>query len=134
TATVSIIIAQRTNTVKVPNAALRFRPPEAVAAEMKTNAAPQIAGEGQHPGGGGPGGGGRRGGGAGGGAGGGGRGPGGANRGPRPERQMTRTVYVLPREANAKPKPVQIKVGISDGAMTEVLEGLSEGDQVVTGM
>jgi HlyD family secretion protein len=34
----------------------------------------------------------------------------------------------------AKLKPVQIKIGISDSISTEVLEGLSEGDQVVTGM
>lgn len=33
----------------------------------------------------------------------------------------------------SKPKPVQIKTGISDGVMTEVIEGLNEGDQVVIG-
>jgi HlyD family secretion protein len=58
----------------------------------------------------------------------------------RPERQVSRTVYVLPAKsstddlAELKPKPVQIKVGISDGVMTEVLEGLDEGAQVVTGI
>jgi HlyD family secretion protein len=31
-----------------------------------------------------------------------------------------------------KPKPVQIKTGISDGIVTEVTEGLKEGDKVVT--
>src|ERR1051326_4970707 len=36
TANVSIIIARRENATKVPNAALRFRPPEAAASEMKT--------------------------------------------------------------------------------------------------
>ena len=30
------------------------------------------------------------------------------------------------------PQPVQIKTGISDGVFTEVLEGLKEGDRVVT--
>ena len=35
--------------------------------------------------------------------------------------------------ANANLKPVQIKTGISDGISTEVLEGLKEGDVVVTG-
>jgi HlyD family secretion protein len=45
---------------------------------------------------------------------------------PRPER----TVYVL---AYGRPKPVQIKTGISDGIVTEVTEGLKEGDRVVTG-
>ena len=32
----------------------------------------------------------------------------------------------------SKPTPVQIKTGISDGISTEVLEGLKEGDRVVT--
>jgi hypothetical protein len=31
-------------------------------------------------------------------------------------------------------KPVKIKTGINDGASTEVLEGLTEGDQVVVGL
>ena len=31
-------------------------------------------------------------------------------------------------------RPVQIKTGISDGISTEVLSGLNEGDQVVTGV
>src|SRR6266700_1468620 len=39
TANVSIIVAERQNAFKIPNAALRFRPPEAVIAETKTNAA-----------------------------------------------------------------------------------------------
>jgi HlyD family secretion protein len=32
-----------------------------------------------------------------------------------------------------KPQPVQIKVGITDGVSTEVLDGLEEGTQVVIG-
>ena len=35
---------------------------------------------------------------------------------------------------DAKLQAVQIKTGISDGISTEVLSGLNEGDQVVTGM
>jgi len=69
---------------------------------------------------------------------GGGGGPGGSARPPRPDRQLVRTVYVLspasdPKDRN-EPKltPVQIKVGISDGASTEVISGLEEGAQVVT--
>jgi HlyD family secretion protein len=42
-----------------------------------------------------------------------------------------RTVYVLPSGAN-RPEPSQIKTGISDGIGTEVVEGLKEGDRVVT--
>src|SRR5213596_1677309 len=41
------------------------------------------------------------------------------------ERKNERTVYVL---SGNKPEPVMIKTGISDGAVTEVLEGLKEGD------
>jgi len=52
---------------------------------------------------------------------------------------MTRTVYVLPKAdpkdpETLKPKPVQIRVGISDGISTEVVDGLEEGAQVVTGI
>ena len=48
---------------------------------------------------------------------------------------MIHTVYILPANAgkNAKPQPVQIKTGITDGISTEVTEGLNEGDQIVTG-
>ena len=47
------------------------------------------------------------------------------------ERRAERTVYVLPNGAS-RPQPVQIKTGISDGIVTEVVEGLKEGDRVVT--
>jgi HlyD family secretion protein len=40
-------------------------------------------------------------------------------------------VYVLPSGAS-RPQPAQIKTGISDGIVTEVIEGLKEGDRVVT--
>jgi HlyD family secretion protein len=62
---------------------------------------------------------------------------GGPPRAARPEGPTTATVYVLAQSANggAKPvlRPVTIKAGISDGSNTEVLEGLNEGDVVVTG-
>lgn len=45
------------------------------------------------------------------------------------ERKNERTVYVL---SGNRPKPTLIKTGISDGVVTEVLEGLKEGDHVVT--
>ena len=35
---------------------------------------------------------------------------------------------------NGKPESVQVKLGISDGIFTEVLEGLKENDLIVTGM
>lgn len=45
------------------------------------------------------------------------------------EHRSGRTVYVL---RGSEPQPVQIKTGISDGVFTEVMEGLKEGDRVVT--
>ena len=52
-----------------------------------------------------------------------------------------RTIYVLPATNSVplaagetlKPQPKQIKIGISDGVFTEVLDGLAEGDTVITG-
>ena len=35
---------------------------------------------------------------------------------------------------NGKPEPVQVKLGISDGIFTEVIEGLKENDIIVTDM
>jgi HlyD family secretion protein len=155
TANVSIVVAQRNDALKIPNAALRFRPPDAVAAEVKTNAAIQKLAQGTKQGGdaegfrrrpdgeGGPGAGPRGGFGPGGGRPGGERGPGGGGPGgggrQRVERQLMRTVYVLPAKTNPssvdspKPTPFQIKVGISDGISTEVIDGLEEGALVVTG-
>jgi HlyD family secretion protein len=45
------------------------------------------------------------------------------------ERKLERTVYAL---SFGRPKPIQIKTGISDGIVTEVTEGLKEGDQIIT--
>ena len=43
-----------------------------------------------------------------------------------------RRVWVM--GANGKPEPRRIKVGLTDGASTEVVEGdLKEGDVVITG-
>src|SRR5205814_10175139 len=77
-------------------AALRFRPPEAAAAEMGSRSPSSRAGRGV---------------------------------GGRERTSSERTVYVL---SGIQPKPVQIKTGISDGVVTEVVEGLKEGDTVVT--
>jgi HlyD family secretion protein len=135
TANVSIITAQRENAVRLPNAALRFHPPEPGGGDKRTNLFAQAAapagktpatGAGQtKPGG--PG----------------GPGSGGASAGARPadphpaDKPSVRTVYVLDAAKNPQRpelKPVKIKTGINDGANTEVLEGLNDGDQVVIGI
>ena len=139
----NIIIAQRQNVLKIQNAALRFRPAEITATSATNKAsAPtaQNSGGGAKPSGGfGGGGSGGFGGGAGGrppggfGGGAGGRPPGGF--GGRGGAQAAHTVYLLSGEGkDATLKPVQIKTGITDGAFTEVLSGLDEGDIVVTGL
>jgi HlyD family secretion protein len=48
-----------------------------------------------------------------------------------PHEGARRTVYVLPSGAS-RPQPKQINTGISDGIVTEVVEGLKDGDRVVT--
>ena len=106
TANVAIIVAQRDDALKIPNAALRFRPPEN--AVVLTNAIGGVAttneaatSKGAH------------------------RGKG--NRG-------IRTVYVSAGNETAPAlKPMQIKTGITDGIFTEVADGLKEGDKIVTG-
>src|SRR5437588_11049636 len=104
TANVSIIVAQKDNVLQIKNAALRYRPAEGGPAEMSS----AKAASGGSPS----------------------RTPGGAQRGAGRERRPSeRTVYIL---SGGRPKSVQIKTGISDGVVTEVIEGLKEGDRVVT--
>jgi HlyD family secretion protein len=107
TANVSIVAAHRDETLKIPNSALRFRMPD-----QTPTAAPPRRDPSAGP-----------------------RQPGGGNKpgGNRPERRVERTVYIIASGAS-KPTPATIKTGISDGVTTEVLEGLKEGDRVVTGM
>jgi HlyD family secretion protein len=104
TANVSIVAAHRDDVVKIPNSALRFRMPD-----QTPSAAPKRDPSAS------------------------GRGPGNKPGGNRPERRVERTVYVL-ASGSSKPTAVTIKTGISDGVTTEVLEGLKDGDRVVTGM
>jgi HlyD family secretion protein len=47
----------------------------------------------------------------------------------REKKSGERTIYIF---SGGRPKPVQIKTGISDGIVTEVVDGLKEGDRVVT--
>jgi HlyD family secretion protein len=67
-------------------------------------------------------------------------GPGGAGRPQNPDRPAVRTIYVFSgtnavSSGQAPPlKPVTIKTGISDASFAEVVDGLNEGDVVVTGL
>src|SRR5437868_235151 len=102
TANVSIIIARKDNVLQIKNAALRYRPAEAVEANARSTTSQA------------------------------GSRPSGAMRqsaSRREQKTSERTVYVL---SSSQPTPVQIKTGISDGIVTEVAEGLKEGDLVVT--
>jgi HlyD family secretion protein len=111
TANVSIVIAQRENALKIPNSALRYRPLDSELAQTNapaTTATPAVATPGTNSAG-------RPGGGA-------------RHRSGPPN---VHTVYMV--NSDKKLEPVQIKTGISDGIFTEVVDGLKEGDQVVTG-
>jgi len=115
TANVSIIAATRPDALKVPNAALRFRPPEGVTIVTNTvaEAAPAPAPEtnqlsaGQR----------------------------GKGKGKAKGSRNLRMVYLpIGDGPTSQLKQVQVKVGITDGIYTEVTDGLQEGDKVVTGV
>ncbi len=123
TTNVTVIVAEKDDVLKVPNAALRFKPPpELVQEQIRVAAHPgaKDAGSGQRVAG---------------------RAPG--LEGRRPPRPLEaggeigapaspneKTVWVL-REG--RPIPVSIRTGISDGTLTEVVSGpMSEGDQLIT--
>ena len=137
TANLTMTVAERNDIVKVPNAALRFRPqgmtPEQIREAMRGARGEQAkneqqgdapkaetkipAGEGLSVG----------------------RGTRGGGEGRRVASStdavlegQTRIVWVLGTEQ--KPQPRRIKIGITDGSTTEVLEGnLNEGDLLIVG-
>lgn len=120
TANISCEVARREDVLRVPNAVLRFKPDDADLANVDKPAngngggTPPAAGAGPHSGGG------MRPGGSGGGAGSG--------------RSNRQSVWLLDT-ATQKLKPVQIKLGINDGAFTEVREPteLAAGADLVSG-
>ena len=115
TANVEITIAQRENALLIPNGALQFRLPDNAVVATNATAAQSATATNGAAAAGGPGA--RRGGRA------------------RGERPVFHTVYVLAGDgADAKLQAAQIKTGISDGLSTEVISGLDEGAQVVTGV
>jgi HlyD family secretion protein len=119
TANVQFMVSRKEGVLKVPNAALRFRPPESkpqpqVAAAEQENAPASGSGGGNR--------GGDRGG---------NRGAGGGQ-GQRGGRAREGTLYVL---RDGKAAPVRIRLGITDGTSTEIAAGeVKEGEQVVVAM
>ena len=92
TANVRIVVDQKPSVLKVPNAALRFRP-QGVEVD---------------------------------------RGPGGGPGQPGGRGGVSGRVWIL--GPDARPKPLSVQLGISDGTFTEVLDGgLSDGQEVVVG-
>ncbi|HZF11062.1 MAG TPA: efflux RND transporter periplasmic adaptor subunit [Thermoanaerobaculia bacterium] len=134
TANCTFVYAERDDALRVPNAALRFLPPPELLAQLHPGGRSGRFGRGGQggPGEGGEGGGRRREGASAGEDGGGGsrRGPGTGGRNASPDR---RTLWVL---RNGKPQPVRIKIGVSDGSLTEIADGgdLKAGDLVLTGV
>ena len=126
TANVKLLVARRENALLVPNAAFRFRL-DGVSGGSGGQRAAVATGQGS----GGPGGGGsspgaagpRSGGGTGGGAGRGSE----ARQGDASRQRL----YVL---ADGKPIERQVKIGLSDGQRTEILDGVNEGDAVILGL
>jgi HlyD family secretion protein len=159
TANCTFVYAQRDEALRVPNAALRFVPPPELLARLHLGGRDGRTGrhrrEGGAPGAGGAAGDGsgfrRRGGGEGGDGAGGSASGGDRDRAPREEANAgaepatggsgfrrggtrppdRRVVWVL---RNGQPHPVPVKIGISDGSLTEVTSGeLKAGDIVLTG-
>lgn len=126
TANVTIEVATVEDTLRIPNAALRWKPEEKEGAGVEERAARVGEERGtramarqmdQARAGGGP-----------------GMREGRAGRGERGRQMRPQTVYLLDA-ANGEPKPVQIRAGISDGRFTQILTGeLEAGNTVVTGL
>jgi HlyD family secretion protein len=120
TANVTFVLAQVADTVRVPNAALRFKPTPAQLQAM-------FGGDGAH------GGRGRRNGsgsGSGSASGSGSSARGGDGGSGGPPDPTRKTVWKL---VDGKARPVKVKVGLTDNSKTELLEGdLQPGDQLVT--
>jgi HlyD family secretion protein len=139
TANVSIDVATARDVLRVPNAALRFRP-ESDGSKPAPTPAPVAAAAATPSSSDRPAGGGRRRGAGGRDAQAGGPTDGGARpfdrAGGAAKRKPGQTVYTLPAaQTDADPKPVEIRAGITDGRFTQVASGdLKPGDTVVVGL
>ncbi len=116
TANVEFLVSEKTDVLKIPNAALRFRPPSerqpAQVSAVRGNAGRETAG--------------------GGGRGGASPNPRGGSRNREGAQSRQGTVYLL-RDQEAT--PVRLRLGISDGTYTEVVSGdIQANDQVILAM
>jgi HlyD family secretion protein len=106
TANVTISVAHRKDVLKFPNAAFRFRPPKHVEVRKADAAAASAKGEPKSDG----------------------EQKSGGTKPPKDKRKGEKTVYVL---KDGVLHSVKLKLGITDGRETEVIEGLKESDAVV---
>jgi HlyD family secretion protein len=113
TANVSIVVASKEGVLKVPNAALRFKPTEKDGVSLQAAPAEKVAGRPPGPA-----------------AGvGGGAVPPGDKTGGRPTGARSYGVWILQKNA---PQRVPITIGISDGTFSEITTGdLREGQEVI---
>ncbi len=114
TANVVIDVAVVRNVLRVPNAALRWRPEETTIASAAEERAARGGGD---------------------------RGPGAAMKqfdqtsGSKKARRPGQTVYEIPATGQGDPKPIDIRTGITDGRFTQVAGGeLREGATIVVGL
>jgi len=116
TANVKLVVAEKPSVLKVPNAALRFRPPGAEAAAPSGSPGGPVAG---------------------------GAAPSKKKNADRPAKdpklsedhakKLAGRVWIL--GPDGKPAPVRLALGLSDGSFTEVLRGdLKEGQEVIVGL
>jgi HlyD family secretion protein len=111
TANLEFLVNRKSGILRIPNAALRFKPPS-------EKQPPQTSAR-QSAGAGGDGRGGRRGGGD-------------ISRGGGGRQGREGTVYLL---RDQKPTPVKVRLGITDGSYTEVVEGeIKEGEEAILAM
>jgi HlyD family secretion protein len=114
TANVSVIVTHRDNVLKIPNAALRFRPPrnvemakprtnDAGVAEAPTKSEMKSESDKKSE-------------------------SAKVKKDKKDKRKSERTIYVL---RGSELQPVKLKLGITDGRETELVEGLQEGDAVI---
>lgn len=105
TATIDFIIEERENTLHIPNAALRFQPPEGLSCDAQTADPPPSKAEAKEN----------------------------KQQGQRNKKDLTQTkIWIL---RNNEPTCIQVILGITDGARTEVVSGdLKEDDAVITGI